>query len=75
MQFHFAAIGAFEFVGDSALEGQAATFAKRRLDKAHLLPAARADETFGTRGALRAAKLTDVGIEEAYGGVGDLFER
>jgi hypothetical protein len=39
MQFHFAAVGAFKRRGEIAGVGQAAAFAKRRADEAHLRPA------------------------------------
>jgi hypothetical protein len=75
MQFNIAAIGAFETGGQSALKGQAASLAKGRFDKAHLLPATRANEPFRGSGAFLAAELAGVWINETKRGVAEGFER
>src|SRR5580704_13947988 len=69
MQFHFAAVCAFESRRKVAFERQAAAFAKRRSDEADLLPAFRANETAFGYGAFGFAKPADLGIEKSEAGV------
>jgi hypothetical protein len=64
VQFHFTTIRAFEWRGDIAGTGQAATFAEGWLDEMHLGTAVRADEAIARRGMFGPAKLADFGIKE-----------
>src|SRR5271170_4756212 len=69
MQFHFAAVRAFKGRREFTFERQAATFAKRRADKADLLPAFYADKASLTFRALASTNLADFGIKKSEAGV------
>ena len=65
MQLHLAAVRAFKWRGQIAGVGQAAAFAKRRADEAHLRPAMPADKAIARRRGLFAAKLAGFGIKKS----------
>src|ERR1035438_8732452 len=74
VQFHFAAIRAFKWRRDVALERQSAASAKRRFDEAHLQPATRANEAVPGGRAFGFAKLADFGIEKTEADVEPLLK-
>ena len=69
VQFHFPAVGAFERRGEIAGIGQAAAFAKRRLDEPDLGPAGRTDKAVPGRRAISPAKLAGFGIKKGQADV------
>src|SRR5258706_3280070 len=75
VQFHLTAVRALKRRGQIAGVGQAAAFAERRTDEAHLRPATRANEAILLRRPFRLAKLADFGIEKAEAGVEPAFDR
>jgi len=65
----FPAVAAFESNGERAVKRAAASIAKRRVDKPHLLAATGAHKTFAWRGPPLPTKLASLGIEKAQPGV------
>src|SRR6266581_349858 len=74
MKFHFPAVAAFKACRNFAFIRQATALAERRPDKAHALPAMRADKTFGRRGGFGSTELTDGRVEKSQAGIKPAFQ-